>query len=345
MLIDVGDAGLRERLRNPHRYDDMLGLAIMLMPKDGHVLQGLGNGQIEACSALRIVVSGPADLHDLQQALVSRAIDWLRVSNGRVYLLKSHLDEPDIRELDWLSEQHRHAALLLQPRSYNDFFQRWDEPMFSCLFMDGFLTVEQRIAAATMRVLRKNRRGEAEALGSCFVLDTDEGVRRIVTARHVVANKSDSAWTARDNLLIELNSGEQIEAQAVPSTENDVALLESPGSDVSELSGLPKGASSFLELNDQTIICGYPLKLSGQASLSLGTVSRLEASFRGEDGLVQVASAAVNKGNSGGPVCDPEGNVVAVLTTRGLPNAKEQATLLNYCFAEPIERIDHFRDS
>jgi S1-C subfamily serine protease len=81
---------------------------------------------------------------------------------------------------------------------------------------------------------------------------------------------------------------------------------------------------------------GNPLGL--RATLTAGVVSALDRSVETRDGrslqgLIQF-DAAVNPGNSGGPLLDRDGHVVGVVT--GLANPSQQAYFVGIGFAVPI---------
>jgi S1-C subfamily serine protease len=81
---------------------------------------------------------------------------------------------------------------------------------------------------------------------------------------------------------------------------------------------------------------GHPLGL--QDSLSSGVVSALNRTIRPKGGqtlkgLIQF-DAAVNPGNSGGPLLDRDGHVVGIVT--GLANPSNQGFFVGIGFAVPI---------
>ena len=81
---------------------------------------------------------------------------------------------------------------------------------------------------------------------------------------------------------------------------------------------------------------GHPLGLT--QSLTAGVVSALGRSVkvgdnRSLDGLIQF-DAAVNPGNSGGPLLNRDGQVVGIVT--GLANPAQQSFFVGVGFAVPI---------
>ena len=93
-----------------------------------------------------------------------------------------------------------------------------------------------------------------------------------------------------------------------------------------------------LPIGSDAYIVGNPFGLYG--SMSAGVVSGLDRSFRRRDtdqvisGLIQV-DAAVNPGNSGGPLLDANGAVVGIVTA--LINPTQQDVFIGIGLAVPID--------
>jgi S1-C subfamily serine protease len=164
------------------------------------------------------------------------------------------------------------------------------------------------------------------ALGSGVVID-DRG--DILTARHVVANARKIELTFAD--------GTQSRAQVITAQpENDIAVLRAiqpPAQIVPATLGSP-GA---MHIGDQAFAVGNPFGLYG--SMSAGVISGFGRSFQPVDsdqrlkGLIQI-DAAVNPGNSGGPLLNRDGQVVAIVI--GIVNPTEQEVFIGIGFAVPI---------
>ena len=83
---------------------------------------------------------------------------------------------------------------------------------------------------------------------------------------------------------------------------------------------------------------GFPFGIG--PSVSAGVISGLGREYQTADGkrvltnLIQF-DAAVNPGNSGGPLITPEGEVIGIVT--GLLNPSEQRVFIGIGFAVPIE--------
>ena len=98
------------------------------------------------------------------------------------------------------------------------------------------------------------------------------------------------------------------------------------------------GNPAALRIGSEVFAVGNPFGLYG--SISDGVVSGLERSFRDPEteivhtGLIQI-DAAVNPGNSGGPLLDRDGRVVGIVTA--LINPTEQHVFIGIGLAVPID--------
>ena len=176
--------------------------------------------------------------------------------------------------------------------------------------------------------------------GSAFCIDAS-GL--FVTAAHVIAPVlKPTSGTVR----LVLNGGELgqkvVPARVVRSdAELDLAVLKlEPGGDV-PLVRLELGRSDGLLVTAVVTAFGYPLGTGvphepGQYPSVSVNVGRITALPKGEGGLSQIQlDAALNLGNSGGPVLDREGKVIGVVAAgiQGAPG-------LNY--AIPVDRLTRF---
>jgi S1-C subfamily serine protease len=160
------------------------------------------------------------------------------------------------------------------------------------------------------------------------VIVTDAG--EILTALHVVANAETITVRFADDTRAEATI-------ASADEENDIAVLQPdtlPPVVVPALLGNP----AALQIGSETFAVGNPFGLYG--SLSNGVVSGLERSFRDPQtdivhtGLIQI-DAAVNPGNSGGPLLDRDGRVVGIVIA--LINPTEQHVFIGIGLAVPID--------
>jgi S1-C subfamily serine protease len=169
--------------------------------------------------------------------------------------------------------------------------------------------------------------GEVDnGLGSGVVID-DKG--NILTSLHVVAGASDIQLIFAD--------GTESSAQVVvEQPENDIAVLQ-PNRLPELLVPAILGNPNAMRVGDEAFAVGHPLGLYG--SMSAGVISGFDRSFKPPNGkqklngLIQI-DAAVNPGNSGGPLLNREGHVVGIIAA--LVNPTEQDVFIGIGFAVPI---------
>lgn len=163
--------------------------------------------------------------------------------------------------------------------------------------------------------------------GSGVVLDTSG---RVLTSLHIVQGASEIVLTFSDGT----ESPARIEAER---PESDIALLRAlrpPALLVPATLGDPRS----VRVGDEAIVVGNPMGLA--RSLSSGSISGLDRAFRGSgggealSGLIQF-DAAVNPGNSGGPLLNRDGDVIGIVT--GLANPAGRDVFSGIGFAVPID--------
>ena len=144
---------------------------------------------------------------------------------------------------------------------------------------------------------------EGEATGSGFVLD-EEG--HIVTNAHVVEGAS--------SLRVRFANGDEVAATLVgsdPSTDLAVIDVDVPASQLEPLSFADE---STVDVGDAVVAIGSPFGL--ESTVTTGIVSALDRTIEAPngyaiDGAIQT-DAAINHGNSGGPLLDASGDVIGV---------------------------------
>ncbi len=175
-------------------------------------------------------------------------------------------------------------------------------------------------------VLIKTRSDSDEGLGSGVII-TDQG--QILTSLHVVDGASSINVTFADGST---SAAEVVSAQR----ENDIAVLQ-PDHLPQVLVPAVLGNPNALQVGDEAYVVGNPFGLYG--SMSAGVISGFDRSFKPEStgqtlqGLIQI-DAAVNPGNSGGPLLNRYGEVVGIVT--GIANPTEEHVFIGIGFAVPI---------
>ena len=123
----------------------------------------------------------------------------------------------------------------------------------------------------------------------------------------------------------------------VEEPENDIAVLV-PADLPAVFLPATLGSIGALRVGDEVFAVGNPLGLAG--SMSAGVISGFERTFTPKDGDVTIEGliqfdAAVNPGNSGGPLLNRLGQVVGIVT--GLVNPTDQEVFIGIGFAVPID--------
>ena len=176
-------------------------------------------------------------------------------------------------------------------------------------------------------LMSKDGADHEAALGTGVVID-DSGT--ILTSLHVVTDAGEVHVTFAD--------GTESEASVIATQpENDLAVLR-PNAIPDDLVPATLTSSHTLRVGDEVFAVGNPFGISN--SLSAGVVSGLRRDHRspktGETltNLIQF-DAAVNPGNSGGPLLNRDGEVVGIVTA--LLNPTDQDVFIGIGFAVPIE--------
>ena len=159
----------------------------------------------------------------------------------------------------------------------------------------------------------KNRRGgqggkggdlqphKTNSLGSGFIVDTS-GV--VVTNNHVIADA--------DEISVIMNDGSKFKAEIVGvDKKTDLAVLKfTPNK---PLTAVKFGNSDKLRLGEWVIAIGNPFSLGGTVTAGIVSARNRDISSGPYDNYIQT-DAAINRGNSGGPLFNLDGEVIGVNT-------------------------------
>jgi S1-C subfamily serine protease len=148
------------------------------------------------------------------------------------------------------------------------------------------------------------RQQENVSTGSGFVLD-DKG--HILTNAHVVANSTD--------VRVSFSDHRTVSARVIgKDPDTDLAVLAVSPRKGPFLHPLVLGDSSTVRVGDPTVAIGNPFGL--ERTLTTGVVSALQRRITAPSGFaiedVIQTDAALNPGNSGGPLLDATGRVIGV---------------------------------
>jgi S1-C subfamily serine protease len=148
-------------------------------------------------------------------------------------------------------------------------------------------------------------------LGSGFVIS---GKGEIATNAHVVTSGEGASIHKADQVFVRFKDDNQVPAKIVGFDPfSDVALLRvDPGG--LTLRPLPLGSAGDLAVGSPVAAIGSPF--GEDQSLSVGVISALDRSIQSLTGFATVGAiqtdAAINHGNSGGPLLDARGRVLGI---------------------------------
>ncbi len=151
---------------------------------------------------------------------------------------------------------------------------------------------------------------EFNSLGTGFIV-SDDGY--VVTNQHVLGDNP-------HKVIVTLSNGDDYEAQIIGVDEyGDLALLKISGK---AFPYVEFGDSDEIMVGEWAIAVGNPFGLfsDGQASVTVGVVSATKRDFRPDPQQPRVyldmiqTDAAINRGNSGGPLSNSLGQVIGVNT-------------------------------
>lgn len=191
-------------------------------------------------------------------------------------------------------------------------------------------TAYETIRPSLVRVSVYNSGSEPRteiALGTGVVV---EASGTILTSLHIVRNAKYIGVTFEDGM-------ESAVSIVATQPENDLAVLR-PETIPDDLIPATMASSDGLSVGDEIVAVGNPFGISN--SLSAGVVSGLKRSYKSQKtgetltNLIQF-DAAVNPGNSGGPLLNRDGEVVGIVTA--LLNPTDQDVFIGIGFAVTIE--------
>jgi serine protease Do len=158
-----------------------------------------------------------------------------------------------------------------------------------------------------------NRRGQGDqqnrergprrvnSLGSGFIIDSS-GI--VVTNNHVISEA--------DEITVILNDGSRLKAELIGKDQKtDIALLRVKPD--KPLKSVKFGDSEKLRLGEWVIAIGNPFSLGGSVTAGIVSARNRDINSGPYDNYIQT-DAAINRGNSGGPLFNLDGEVIGINT-------------------------------
>lgn len=147
-----------------------------------------------------------------------------------------------------------------------------------------------------------DRPRRVQSLGSGFVIDGEKGI--IITNNHVIEGA--------DEITANFNDGSKLKAELIGTDEKtDLAVLkvtpEKP------LTSVSFGDSDKIRVGDWVMAIGNPFGLGGTVTVGIVSARNRDINAGPYDNFIQT-DAAINRGNSGGPLFDMDGNVIGINT-------------------------------
>ncbi len=169
------------------------------------------------------------------------------------------------------------------------------------------------------------------SIGSGFVISADGFV---VTNSHVVEDA--------DEITVSLNDGAKFKAKMIGiDKKTDLALLKIEAN--RELKFAKFGDSNKARIGDWIIVIGNPYGLGGSVSVGIVSARSRDINNGQSDEFIQT-DAAINKGNSGGPMFNSRGEVIAISTAIFSPSGGSVGIGFGTPSATAMQVVEQLKD-
>ena len=168
---------------------------------------------------------------------------------------------------------------------------------------------------------------QGTSFGSGFIISEDG---YILSNHHVIEGTT--------SITVTTHSGETYSAKVMGSDDaNDLALLKV---EATGLKYAALGSSNDLIVGDQVVAIGHPLG-SESATLTVGYISAKDQSVATDGSILNMlqTDAAINSGNSGGPLFNMKGEVIGITTAKYSGTSSSGASIESIGFAIPMDDV------
>ena len=195
--------------------------------------------------------------------------------------------------------------------------------------------IYRRCSGSVVSIISVTQSGKASGTG---IIMSADGY--IITNHHVIENAQ--------AVSVLTNDDKEYTASIIGSDEtSDLAVLKI---EASGLQAAEFGDSSVLQVGDSVVAIGDPLGVTLRGTMTDGIISAINRDLTVNDrtmNLIQT-NAALNNGNSGGPLFDMNGNVIGITAAKYSGQTASGTTIEGIGFAIPIddalrERFGHRR--
>ena len=240
------------------------------------------------------------------------------------------------------TEQTQSAALSKTPRDSSDKSEKQSEGTAAAASVKlssaretPAVRVAREVGPAVVGITNKavardifNRQFESTGVGSGVIFKSDG---YIVTNNHVIEGAKE--------LIVSLSDGRTVNAELVGTDEmTDIAVVKV---DAKDLPTAKFSNSDEVVVGEPAIAIGNPLGLEFQGSVTVGVISALNRTLELSDRRVKLfqTDAAINQGNSGGPLLNADGEVIGINSAKLASNGVE-----GMGFAIPINTVQTIID-
>jgi len=144
---------------------------------------------------------------------------------------------------------------------------------------------------------------KTQSLGSGFIIDAEQGL--VVTNNHVIADA--------DDIEVNFSDGSKLKAKLLGKDgKTDIALLKIDPK-AKKLKAVSFGGSAHARIGDWVMAIGNPFGFGGSVTLGIVSARNRNINSGPYDDFIQT-DAAINRGNSGGPLFDMNGRVIGINT-------------------------------